>query len=52
MTRREAVLEATGEPFVDVVTRRANETESDSPSAASTDRDRDPNTGARDDDRE
>jgi DNA modification methylase len=52
MTGRQAVLEATGEPFADVAVQRANKNESEPLAAAPTDRDRDPNMGAHDDGRE
>ncbi len=52
MTGRQAVLEANGEPFADIAAQRAHENESESLATAPTDRDRGPNAGARDDDRE
>jgi DNA modification methylase len=52
LTGRQAVLEATGEPFADVAVQRAHENESEPWAGAPTDRDRGPNARERDDDRE
>ena len=47
MTGREAVLEATGETFAEVAVQRASENVSEPLAATPTDRDLDPNMGAR-----
>jgi DNA modification methylase len=52
MTGREAVLEATGETFAEVATRRADFSKAALPEPAPDDRERDANKGERQDDRE